>query len=84
MKDEKVKGILEQPTLKEVKDAQKFLGLANYYQWFIKDFTTIARLLHNIVKKNQKWDWPEKQEKAFQELKKKFTKELVLAVLDLD
>jgi len=31
MKEEKVKGVLEWPTLKCVKDVQKFLGLANYY-----------------------------------------------------
>ena len=36
------------------------------------------------MKKNQKWDWSEKQEKKFEKLKKRFTKELVLAVLDLD
>ena len=28
---EKVKDVLDWPTLKEVKDVQKFLGLANYY-----------------------------------------------------
>jgi len=37
-----------------------------------------------MVKKNKKWDWTEKQEKAFKELKERFTKELVLAVLDID
>ena len=31
MKEEKVKGVLDWPTLQEVKDVQKFLGLANYY-----------------------------------------------------
>ena len=72
------------PTSKEVKDIQRFLRLANYYQWFIKDFTVIARLLHNLVKKSQKQNWLEKQEKAFHKLKKKFTKEPVLAVSDLD
>jgi len=40
----------------------------------------IARPLHDLVKKNQKWDWIEK----FKELKVRFTKELVLAVPDLD
>ena len=35
---EKEKGILNWPTSKGVKDVQKFLGLANYYCWFIKDF----------------------------------------------
>ena len=37
-----------------------------------------------MVKKNRKWDWTGKQEKAFRELKEKFTKELVLAAPDLD
>ena len=31
MEEEKVKGVLEWPTLTYVKDIQKFLGLANYY-----------------------------------------------------
>jgi len=37
-----------------------------------------------MVKKEQKWDWMERQEKAFRELKEEFTKELVLAAPDLD
>ena len=31
MEEEKMKGVLDWPTLKRVKDIQKFLGLANYY-----------------------------------------------------
>jgi len=37
-----------------------------------------------MVKKNQKWEWTDRQEKAFEKLKEKFTKDLVLAVLNLD
>ena len=84
MEEKKVKGVLEWPTPTYVKDIQKFLGLANYYCWFIEGFAAIARPLHDMVKKDKKWDWMEKQEKAFRELKEKFTKELVLAVPDLD
>ena len=54
MKDEKVKGVLDWLTSKDIKDIQKFLGLVNYYHQFIKDFMSIARLLYNIVKKDQK------------------------------
>jgi len=55
MEEEKIKEVLDWPTLQGVKDVQKFLGLANYCQ-FIKDFTVIARLLYDMVKKNQKWE----------------------------
>ena len=37
-----------------------------------------------MVKKDKKWDWTERQEKAFRELKEWFTKKLVLAAPDLD
>ena len=84
MEKEKMKRVLEWPTSKCVKDIQKFLGLANYYRRFIQDFASIARLLHNTVKKDRKWEWTNKQKKAFEELKKRFTEKLVLAAPDLD
>ena len=37
-----------------------------------------------MVKKDQKWEWTERQEEIFRELKEKFTKELVLLAPDLD
>ena len=37
-----------------------------------------------MVKKDKKWEWIKKQEKAFEELKRRFTEELVLAAPDLD
>jgi len=70
MEEVKVKGVLEWLTPKCVKDVQKFLGLANYYCQFIEGFATVARLLHDMVKKNKRWEWTEKQEEAFKELKK--------------
>ena len=84
MEKEKVKGVLEWLTLKCVKDVQKFLGLANYYCWFIKGFATVARPLHDLVKKDKRWEWTEREEKVFRELKERFTKELVLAAPDID
>jgi len=84
MEEEKMKGVLEWPTPKCVKEVQKFLRLANYYCRFIEGFVSVARLLHDMVKKDKKWDWMERQKKVFRELKERFTKELVLAVPDID
>ena len=36
------------------------------------------------MKKDRKWEWTNKQKKAFEELKKRFTEKLVLAAPDLD
>ena len=84
MEEKKVKGVLEWLTSKCIKDVQKFLGLANYYRQFIEGFASIARPLHDTVKKDRKWEWTEKQGRAFKELKKRFTQGPVLAALDLD
>ena len=54
MQKEKVVGVLEWPRPKTVKEVQKFLGLANYYRKFVKDFAKLAKLLHKLVRKDEK------------------------------
>jgi len=65
-------------------EMQKFLGLANYYRRFIKDFARIAAPLHVLVRKEQKWKWEGKQEEAFERLKAVFTTEPILAIPDIN
>ena len=84
MEKEKVQRVIEWPVPRSVKDVQKFLGLANYYRWFVKDFAKIAKPLHETTRKGKKWEWGEKQQKAFEELKRRFTTEPVLVTPDLD
>ena len=81
---EKVEGVLNWLVPRNVKEVQKFLGLANYYRRFIKDFTRIAAPLHVLVRKEQKWKWEKEQEKAFERLKMVFTTEPILAIPDID
>ena len=69
---------------KGVKDIQKFLRLTNYYWQLIKNFAVIIRPLYDLVKNNQELESTKRQDKIFKKLKKKFTKELVLVVPDLD
>jgi len=49
---EKVDGVLSWPTPKNIKDVRKFLGLANYYRRFIKDFTKVARPMNMLTRKD--------------------------------
>ena len=81
---EKVEGVLNWLALRNVKEIQKFLGLANYYKRFIKDFTKIVASLHVLVRKEQKWKWEKEQEKVFGKLKEVFTTEPVLAISNIN
>jgi len=50
----------------------------------VKDFAKIARLLHDLTKKEQKWEWEIREEKSFEVLKKRFTTKPILVALNLD
>jgi len=54
MEKEKVDRVLSWPEPKNVKDIRKFLGLANYYRRFIKDFAQIARPMNMLTRKDEK------------------------------
>ncbi|GJW24048.1 putative nucleotidyltransferase, ribonuclease H [Tanacetum coccineum] len=58
----------------------QFLGLAGYYQRFIKDFSKIAKSLTGLTQKNKKYIWGEDQESAFQLLKQKLCEAPILAL----
>ena len=55
MEEEKVDGVLSWPEPKNVKDIRKFMGLANYYRRFIKDFARVARSINMLTRKDIKW-----------------------------
>ena len=83
MDPSKVKVVQEwkQPT--NVTEVRSFLGLAGYYQRFIKGFSTIAKPMTQLLKKDKKFEWTEACEKSFQELKKRLTTAPVLVVPDV-
>ena len=54
MEEEKVVGVFNWSIPKMVRDVRKFLGLANYYRQFVKDFAKLAWLLNNLMRKKEK------------------------------
>lgn len=57
-----------------------FLGLAGYYQRFVQGFSTIARLLTKLTRKDVPFTWDEKCEDSFQTLKDKLTSAPILTL----
>jgi len=84
MEKEKVQGVIKWLVPRSTKDVQKFLELANYYRWFVKDFARIAKPLHEMMRKKMKWSWRERQQRVFEKLKERFMTEPVLVTLNLN
>ena len=82
MDQEKVKAVTEWPELKNLKEVQAFLGFANFYQKFIRDFSKVITPLITLTKKEQPFNWGKEQQHAFHGLKKKFILALILASFD--
>jgi hypothetical protein len=77
---EKIKTIQNWARPKTGKELQQFLGFANWYRRFIKDYATIAGPLYEISKKRNLDDslWSEERERSFEEIKVRMCKSPVL------
>ncbi|USP73296.1 Reverse Transcriptase [Curvularia clavata] len=82
MNPKKVQAVRDWKTPKTVKDVQSFLGLANYYRKFIKDYSKITAPLTEITKKEVGFRWKQEQQKAFDKLKQTFLEAPVLEMYD--
>ena len=67
--EEKVKAIKEWPTPNIISEVRSFHGLASFYSFFIKDFSTIAAPLTEVIKKIIGLKWGVEQDHAFHCLK---------------
>ena len=82
MDPEKVKAVLKWKPPPGVKDLQKFIGFANFYRRFIRDFSKITTPLNGLLKKGVLWDWTPDHQIAFDKLKVAFATAPVLAFFD--
>ena len=75
-----VEAVCSFPVPQTVQDTQRFLGLSSYYCKFIPKFAKIARPLHYLTHKDARFEWSPECDKAFEELKQKFTTAPVLGI----
>ncbi|KAL5576538.1 hypothetical protein UlMin_018237 [Ulmus minor] len=63
-----------------VTEIRSFLGLAGYYRRFVEGFSTLAAPLTALTKKDRKYEWSDKCEQSFQELKRRLTSAPILVL----
>ena len=74
----KIAGIATWPTPTSIKQVRSFLGFCNFYRPFIYQFSHIARPLNELTRKDTLWTWGERQQEAFNTLRKRIMSEPVL------
>ncbi|XP_048228301.1 uncharacterized protein LOC125369566 [Ricinus communis] len=65
----KVKAIQEWESPRNISEVRSFLGLVGYYRRFMKNFSILAKPLTNLLKKQVTFQWNDKCQASFEELK---------------
>jgi hypothetical protein len=80
--NDKIKAIEEwkEPTTR--KGVRSFLGLAGYYRQYVLNFAKIAAPLHKLTGKATRWQWTEREQKSFHDLKQILKEAPVLKIFD--
>nr|GFA63717.1 putative reverse transcriptase domain-containing protein [Tanacetum cinerariifolium] len=76
----KIESIKDWASPKSPTEIRQFLSLAGYYRRFIEGFSKIARPMTKLTQRKVKFEWGDKQEAAFQLLKKKLCSAPILAL----
>ena len=79
---EKIKSIKNMPPPKTAKEVKQFLGLAGYYRKFVPRFADLSRPLTNLTQQNVEFEWTEKCQKSFDNLRELLIKYPILQYPD--
>ena len=78
----KTEKVAQWPIPTSRREVQQFLGLANYYRRFVKDFAAIAKPLHRLTEKTAKFEWTNECQTAFEEIRHRLVTAPILAFPD--
>lgn len=77
---EKIKAIMEWPTLKNVDEIRSFMGLEIYYKRFLKNYSKIGHPINFLKKKGNKFEWKFECAVSSEQLKQLLTNVIVLRI----
>ncbi|KAK3516480.1 hypothetical protein QTP70_017817, partial [Hemibagrus guttatus] len=81
----KVRAVTDWPAPTTVRELQRFLGFANFYRRFIRNYSSVAGPLTSLLRgKPKRLAWTDQARAAFQQLKESFTSAPILRHPDPD
>ena len=74
----KIEAVVNWKPPRSVTEVRSFLGLAGYYRRFVKGFSVIASPLTKLLRKGVLFEWSDKCQNSFEQLKEMLVEALVL------
>ena len=84
LEEKKVTDVRNWPVPTNLTALKGFIGFCNFYRCFLKNFSIVARPLHDLDKKGIPWKWGLEQQQAFERIKELILSEPCLAHTDLN
>ena len=74
----KIEAVVNWKPSRNVTEVRSFLGLAGYYRRFVRGFSVIASPLTKLLRKGIKFEWTDKCQNSFEQLKEMLVEAPVL------
>eukprot|EP00834_Sanchytrium_tribonematis_P008595 NODE_1062_length_2379_cov_0.228947.p1 type:complete len:312 gc:universal NODE_1062_length_2379_cov_0.228947:231-1166(+) len=81
---DKVKPILDFESPTNIKQMQRFLGMANYDRGFVQKFAIIAQPMYKLLRKGEKFLWGKEQNESFEKIKELIKYPILLKHADFE
>lgn len=79
---ERLKPIMDAPPPTCVTELKSYLGMLTYYSRFLADISTLLEPLHELLRKDTKWQWTAERDRVFRLSKEKLRQAPVLTHYD--
>ena len=80
--ERKIQAVRDYPVPKNLRELRGFLGLASYYRKFIEKFSSIAKPMNQLLKKDKDYQWNDACQNSFEILKDRLIKAPILRYPD--
>src|SRR6266436_6525208 len=80
--EKQLEAVSQFPLPTNMKEVQRFLGLANYFRRFIPNFSARALPLTELTRKENPFNWTQRQQESFEELKSLLITKPILSIYD--
>ena len=67
------------PVPKNKTEMRQFTEICSFYRKYIRNYSSLAYALNNLLKNDSEWEWTDKCENSFKEIKRQLVNAPILA-----